>query len=145
VRRVPCDAQYIEALGYAVYNFATLEFNVAYIIERLEPGYLQEYISNEKTAGDVAKDLAQAKQRAEAQGHTAAAELRDIYNAFVDLKNRRNKLLHANPTTAPSGAQQLHYLALSIAWDLDAVHQSATDFAAAAEKANSLLYGVLRA
>jgi hypothetical protein len=70
----------------------------------------------------VAKDLAQAKQRAEAQGHTAAAELRDIYNAFVDLKNRRNKLLHANPTTASSGAQQLHYLAL-----IDAVRQSATN------------------
>jgi hypothetical protein len=48
VRRFQCDEQYIEALGRAVFSFAALEYNVAYIIERLEPGYLLKYISQKK-------------------------------------------------------------------------------------------------
>jgi hypothetical protein len=141
--RIQCDANYIEALGRAVYNFAMLEFDVAYIIERLEPGYLRKYVSQRKTAGSVAKDFAEAIVRA--HGHAAAAELPDIYNAFVDLKDRRNELLHANPNTAPDGTQALYYQADQIAWELDLVRQAATDFAAAADKANSLLYGALKA
>jgi hypothetical protein len=33
VCRFPCDEQYIEALGRAVYNFAMLEYHIAHIIE----------------------------------------------------------------------------------------------------------------
>jgi hypothetical protein len=142
VRRFQCDAQYIEALGLAVYNFAMLEYNVAYIIERLKPGYMREYISQKKTAGSVANDFAQALERA--KGHAAEADLTAIYNLFVGLKVRREKLLHANPGTAADGVQVLRYQADSIAWDLDAVSKAATDFAVAATEANSLLYGALR-
>jgi hypothetical protein len=38
---------------------------------------------------------------AERLGHAAEAELTAISNAFATLKERRNKLLHANPRTAP--------------------------------------------
>ena len=143
MRRYQCDARYIEALGFAVWNFAIFEYNVANIIERLRAGYLLEYISQQKTAGIVANDFAQAIARA--QGHAAAAELLDIYKEFRDLKDRRNKLLHANPMTAPDGTQVLRFQARDIAWDLDTVRQAATDFEAAAEKAGSLLHGALRA
>jgi hypothetical protein len=66
----------------------------------------------------VAQDFAQALQRA--KGHAAKAELAAVYNTFDALKDRRDRLLHANPMTA------------------------ATDFADAAERANSLLYGALK-
>jgi hypothetical protein len=134
VRRFQCDEQYIEALGRAVFNFALLEHNVIWIIERrLKPGYLSEYISQEKTAGRVAKDFAEA-----AKGHAEEAELTAFHSVFVDLKNRRNRLLHAKPGTAPSGSSQLYYP--TIAWGLHDVRKAATDFADAAEKAARLLW-----
>jgi hypothetical protein len=123
VDRYPCDAKYIEALGPAVFNFGILENSITGIIERLEQGYLNKYVSQKKTAGKVAKDFAQAIGRA--QGHVAAAELTDIYNTFVGLKDRRDKLLHANPGIAADGAQQMFYGAGSIAWDLEAVREAA--------------------
>jgi hypothetical protein len=144
VRRYQCDPQYIEALGYAVFSFAILEYNIANIIERFRPGYVREYISQEKTAGTVANDFDQAIVE-QAKGHAAEAELLDISKAFRDLKNRRNKLLHANPLTAPDGAQVLRHQALDILWDLETVCQAAKDFEDAAVKAGSLLHGALRA
>ena len=143
MRRYQCDPQYIEALGYAVFNFAILEYSIANIIERLRRGYVWEYISQEKPAGRVAKDFAQAIEQA--KGHAAEAELTAICHTFDALKNRRNKLLHANPLTGPGGAPALRHQARDILWDLNTVRQAATDFAAAAAKAGSLLHGALRA
>ncbi len=143
MRRFQCDEQYIEALGRAALNFAVLEYSVAHIIEGLQPGYLREYISQRKTARRVAEDFAQAIERA--KGDAAEAELTAIYNTFDALKDRRDKLLHANPMTAPDGAQVLRHQARDILWDLNTVRQAATDFAAAAEKAGRLLHGALRA
>jgi hypothetical protein len=125
-----------------VYNFAMLEYHIAHIIERLKPGYLQEYISQKKMAGDVAKDFVEEIGRAK---HAAETKLTAIYNTFVDLKDRRNQLLHANPGTAPGGAQELRYQQADIAWDLDTVCKAATDFEAAAVRAIELLHGALSA
>jgi molecular chaperone GrpE (heat shock protein) len=101
MRGYPCDEQYIEALGRAVFNFAILEYTVAYIIERLEPDYLREYISKKKTATRVAQDFAQALQRA--KEHAAEAELTAFQSVFVDLKDRRDRLLRW--CAAPSGTR----------------------------------------
>jgi hypothetical protein len=37
--RISVDPEYTCALGYAIYCFSSLEWNVAWIIERLDPGY----------------------------------------------------------------------------------------------------------
>ena len=135
-----CDPEYIKALGRAVYNFAVLEISVVWIIERFEPGYFQKYTSKKRTAGTVAQDFANVIARA--QGHGAAAELSDINKKFADLKNKRDKLLHANPALFVIDGQAshgLHYQAHDLWWDKLAVHQAAADFAAAAEEANRLL------
>jgi hypothetical protein len=132
----PCDPEYIEALGHAVYNFAWLEYNVVWVVELLEPSYWGEYVSKAKSAGDVAKDLERAIHD-RAKGHVAEAELRDISKTFSDLKVRRNKLLHATPIVASDG-RRLHHLAQDIAWGVDKVRQASTDFAAAAESAQAV-------
>ena len=126
MRRYQCDPQYIEALGYAVFNFAILEYSIANIIERLRRGYVWEYISQEKPAGRVAKDFAQAIEQA--KGHAAEAELTAISKIFGDLKERRNKLLHGNPAIFVDGEQVshgLHYQAHDIWWDKLTVRQAA--------------------
>jgi hypothetical protein len=140
VNRFNCDPQYIEALGRAVYNFAILELNIVYIIDRLESGYATQYFSGKKTAGQLANDFDGAVKGA--SGHLAETELLDLSKAFRDLKVSRDKLLHAKPVTAPGGTQQLHYP--NIAWDLDSVRKAATDFAEASTKANKLFHGPLK-
>jgi hypothetical protein len=60
---------------------------------------VSEYTSQGETAGRVAKDFAEA-----AKGHAEEEELTAFHSVFVDLKDRRNRLLHANPGAAPSGS-----------------------------------------
>jgi len=134
----PRDPEYVEALGRAVYNFAYLEWAIVNIIERLEPGYVYEYLSQKKTAGKVAYDLDKAIRRA--KGHAAEAALTALHKKFVGLRDRRDKLLHANPMAAPDGAPQLRYQARDIAWDLDTVLKAATKFSEAANTAVHLYY-----
>jgi hypothetical protein len=135
------DPEYVEGLGRAVYNFAYLEWAIVNIIERLEPGYVHEYVSQKKTTGKVAHDLDKAIRRA--KGHAAETPLTDLHKTFVGLKDRRDKLLHASPMTAPDGAPQLRYQAHDIAWDLDTVIKAATKFSQAANAAVHLYYGAL--
>jgi len=132
----PCDPEYIEALGHAVYNFAWLEHNVVWVIELLEPDYWREYVSKEKSAGTVAKDLDQAIND-RAKGHVAEVELLDLSKTFRKLKYLRDKLLHATPIAASDG-RRLHHVAHDVAWGVDRVRQASTDFAAAADSAHAV-------
>jgi len=119
-----------------VFNFAVLEYNVVWIIERrLKPGYLQEYASPGKTAGMVAQDLARW-----AKGSAEEAQLIALHSTFVGLKDLRNQLLHGNPAAAPSGEPQLWHFEIGL-WDFERVQQAARDFEDAALRANSLLHG----
>jgi hypothetical protein len=138
-----CDAEYIKALGRAVFNFAVLEITVVWIMEYFKGGYFGEYSAQEKTAGTLAREFTELAQHA--KGH-AAAELTAISEGFVHLKERRNKLLHANPAILVIDGQSthgLHYQAQDISWDIDTVRQTAVEFAAAAEKANVLLKNLI--
>jgi hypothetical protein len=135
-----CDPEYIKALGRAVFNFAVLESFVVWIIARFNSSYLSECTSNEKTAGHVARDFADVVRGA--KGHTADAELTALSKIFSDLKERRNKLLHGNPALFVYEGRVsygLHHQARDIWWDVHTVWQAATDFAAAAERAQRLL------
>jgi hypothetical protein len=155
-----CDPEYLKALGRAVYNFAVLEITVVWIIERFRRGYFSEYAgAKNKTAGIVAKDFAEVARQVkmgaaeaelaknfpdaqQAKRHAAEAELTAISKTFSDLKERRNKLLHANPAIFVVDGQVsngLHYPAHDIWWNIHTVGQAAADFAAAAEEANRVL------
>jgi hypothetical protein len=139
-----CDPEYIKALGRAVYNFAVLEISVVWIMEHFKPGYLGEYGSQEKTAGTLAREFTEVTRHE--KGHAAAAELTANSKSFGDLKERRNKLLHANPAIMVIDGQLshgLHYQAQDILWDIHTVRQAAVDFAAAAEQANVLLKNLI--
>jgi hypothetical protein len=139
-----CDPEYIEALGRAVYNFAVLEISVVWIVEHFKPGYLGEYGAQEKTAGTLAGEFTEVTQLT--KGHAAVADLTANSESFALLKERRNKLLHANPAILMIDGQLshgLHHQAQDILWDIGTVRQAAVDFAAAAEKANILLKNLI--
>jgi methylphosphotriester-DNA--protein-cysteine methyltransferase len=109
---------------------------VIWIIEKLEPNYWGDYVSNEKTAGAVANDLDRAIEE-RAKGNATEARLREISQEFRRLKYLRDKLLHATPIVASDG-RRLHHIARDIAWNLDEVRKAATDFATAAESAHAM-------
>lgn len=96
------DDAYAQALGRALWAFATLEWNSAHSCEKIRPGYLNNL--KKKTAGKIADDLIELVRTARPtvwMSHEAACR------EFKDLVDLRNRIMHGRPGTAPNGDQRL--------------------------------------
>jgi hypothetical protein len=73
---------------------------------------------------------------------TLLSRLRALSDRFSILVDRRNELLHANPSTAPGDEQRLHFVGKmgNIDWPLDDVITVTQDFEAASLEANELFH-----
>ncbi len=96
--RIPYDCGYVGEIGRAVYFFAYYEWCVVWVIEALDPGFLQRYTRDRAmTAGMVGSHLkGLLKSRAELARREDLAELHRIFDGLV---RRRNALVHASPIT----------------------------------------------
>jgi hypothetical protein len=139
-RRIPVDPEYAYALGYAIYCFCYLEWEVAWIIERLDPGYIRN--NRGKTAGKFARDLGDRIGKATGLEAPLLARLLIFSGRFGALAKRRNALLHANPFTAHDSEQRLRYSgkAGEIDWKLDDIIAVTKNFESASLEANELLH-----
>ena len=99
--RFPCDDEYLRTLGRALYNFSVLEYAVLWIIETIEPGYMQKYRKEGLSAGQIATQF--ISSTASVQDTALRVKLSLMAARFQSLKNSRNDLLHANPAAWPSG------------------------------------------
>ena len=59
--RIPVEERYLSALGRATYNFAYLEWQIVWIINVLDPDYVNSVRG--KTAGCIAKDFQRVVER----------------------------------------------------------------------------------
>lgn len=137
--RQPLKSDYAEALGWAVYCFTILEWNVVWSCERIRPGSLRTILDDELTAGRIAKrflDLSRNMPKSRER-----AEIEDAARQFAGLINLRNNIVHGKPCTGPNGDARLsHENVLEIA-DL---HSAADAFSACSTKINGILHGFLK-
>jgi hypothetical protein len=138
-KRSPVKTDYLEALGYLAYCFASCEWQVAWCCERIKPGSLREITGGEMTAGQIAhffKDIARNMPRS-----SEREQLKELAQTFIALAEKRNDILHAKPCTGPSGEARLSSDKVLEIADLE---DAADSLAECAGKLNALFYGYLQ-
>jgi len=141
--RIPFDIQYVQELGAATYIFSYLEWGVVCCIERFEAGYA----SNPKkgTAGNIAEKFVAVVKNSTTLTPDARVAAEAASNKFLSLIGDRNRLIHGNPYTSASGAQQLLYNGKSgwKEWSIVEIQAVAKQFEDLAIEVNSLLHNYL--
>lgn len=134
----PIKPDYTHALGLATFCFAICEWNAVYCAERIKPGSLNSFVTDELTAGkiskkllDLARNMPPIKERAEI---IAAAQ------AFSDIVPLRNSILHGKPCTGSNGNARLSGSNVIEIPDLEC---AADAFSACSIELNRLLHGFL--
>lgn len=135
--RIPCDPEYISALGLAALAFARLEWDAVWCCERLMPGYINTIEAKKKTAGTIAKDMENLFLRV-SDAHLAS-KIGSYATEFKDVVLERNGLLHGKPGTAQNGSQRLFRHGGE--WTIEAVNRFSDRCVRAGEPLNALLYG----
>lgn len=141
--RIPLTEAYAEALGRAVYSFCYLEWEVVWIIECLEPGFVNEVTG--LTAGQIANRFIDETNKPHALEATLALRLSDFAECFKRLVDSRNALVHGNPYTAENGEQRLGYSGKRgrVEWPLSEIVSVTSKFEQAALEAGHILHGSL--
>jgi hypothetical protein len=101
----PVDEGYAALVGHATYAWTYLEWQIVSVGEKIAPGFL--YTVANETAGSTGNILVK-EVRSFAGDAALTAELAALADAFLVLRKRRNRLLHAHPVTL-HGKQRLHY------------------------------------
>jgi uncharacterized membrane protein len=135
---IPVDADYLHAIGMAVYTFATLEWDAVWCCLRLDPASLPNLAK--MTAGQITSDL--VRLAATRPTSAEADELRAAAAECKRLVDVRNAIIHANPGTAPDGAQRLFRQGTN--WSIAALNDASDEFTRCASRLNAILYGYLK-
>lgn len=139
IPRIPVEDEYLIALGRATYNFTYLEWGIVWLTEILNPGFLAR--AESMTAGQIAREFEQQVDKLD-ENIQDKNYLNQLASTFLNLKNKRNELLHGNPYTAENGEQRLLYSSASTRqdWTISEIVEVARSFEDAAIKAGSLLH-----
>nr|WP_288256503.1 hypothetical protein [uncultured Pseudomonas sp.] len=137
--RSPVKLDYIEALGRATYTFASLEWQVVWCAEKIQPSSIRKIVDKEMTAGTIAnffvnvvRNMPKIPER---------EELAILAARFMELVKVRNNIIHGKPCTGPNGESRLSGNKVIEIPDLE---QAADDFVECGGKLNSLYYGFLK-
>jgi hypothetical protein len=108
--QIPVDRDYAELLGRAVYSFSYYEWQVACILEKLCPGFLNEFTAKPPmTAGRLSGRFSEILKNAHTLPPDQRQRLTEVQQKFAGLVGLRDQLIHGHPYTATGGAQQLNY------------------------------------
>ena len=147
--RTPYNEKYVKSLGLAVYLFASYEWNIIYIIERLEPGFVTEYCrENPMTSWKVWKRLEKALEQDTGCHSVDKIEMESCCKEFNTLRIKRNALIHAHPITDIDGAQILNYqgkISRSISdkkWKIEDIEEFIEEICPARSRANKIQHGL---
>jgi hypothetical protein len=139
-KRQAVKSDYIEALGMAVWSFASLEWQVVRCCEKIRPGSsVAKSVRARMTAGDISKHFSNLVRNMPAS--TEREALRELAVRFDGLVDKRNLIVHGKPCTGPTDESRLSSSAgvLEIA-ELEA---AADDFASCSSQLNKVFYGFL--
>ena len=138
--KIAVDADYVSALGLAVYAFATLEWRAIQCCERIAPGSIDAL--DDRTAGHVADTLRRLVAEAlpdSPEQQALEATARD-FQAFT---RTRNNLVHAKPGSTGDGSQRL--FRDGDPWTIEEMNAVADAFTACALRLETFLDGLLAA
>jgi hypothetical protein len=136
---IPADNAYTYALGLATYAFARCEWQVVWCCEKINPGTINKIVSDEMTAGKIAKHFINTVRNMPQS--KACEELAAAANEFKSLVDERNRIIHGKPCTAPNGEQRLSFRGIIELADLE---KAADSFTVCSGKLNSIFYGFLQ-
>lgn len=136
---IPVDASYINALGLVAYAFARCEWQVVWCCEKVKSGSASKIVSEEMTAGQIAKYFANIVRKM--PNSRERKELSSLAGEFFTLVDKRNGIMHGKPCTAPNGEQRLSGKGIIEISDLE---NAADAFVVHGRKLNSLFYGFLQ-
>jgi hypothetical protein len=135
--------EYLQAIGRLLWNFSLLEWDVVYLIVKLN-GDDWSKAKLEETSATIAKSFERSLEDAVS---TLPPEFLERLRSVAKLYKRdileRNGLLHAHPYTAATGAQQLggtDRLATLREWSLERLQSTAFQIANHQRQANALLH-----
>lgn len=148
--RVPFDEDYVRLVGTAVYLFAYYEWAIIYIVDRLEPGFVNEYCRNKPMmSGQVRQRLKKAVASYRGNQGVTKADIECCSDEFANLIQKRNALIHAHPITDVDGAQILNYQSMptrpiaDMKWDAVDIENFVEEVDSAACRANELLHSIV--
>jgi len=135
--------EYLQAIGQVVWYFALLEWNVAYLIVKLN-GDDWSKAKLEETSATIAKSFERSIENAVSTlSPEFLVRFRSVAKLYRSDIGERNGLLHVHPYTAASGAQQLggtDRLATMREWTLERLQSTASQIANHQRQANALLH-----
>jgi len=134
----PIDPEYVQELGVALFCFSICEWNAVYCAERIKPGSLKKLMSDESTAGKIARklgNLVESMPRCPEK-----AELKLATQQFSDVVELRNRLIHAKPCTNPGGKARL---SASRIYEINDLKEASDKFSTCSIELNRLLHGFL--
>ena len=146
--RVPFDDDYVKLVGTAVYLFSYYEWAIIYVVERLEPGFVDEYCRKHRsgmTSGTVFTRFMNAVEHYAGDKGVEKTELKCCELTFDHLVQKRNLLIHAHPITDDGGAQILNYPASpakqisDMKWDVASLQEFIHEVDAAACQIGKML------
>lgn len=137
--RSPVKLDYIEALGRAIYTFASLEWQVVWCAEKIQPSSIRKIVDKEMTAGTIANFFINAVRNMPKIPEREELEL--LATRFMELVKVRNNIIHGKPCTGPNGESRLSGKKVIEIPDLE---QAADDFVECGIKLNSLYYDFLK-
>jgi hypothetical protein len=137
--RSPLKADYVDALGRAAYTFANCEWQVVWSCEKISPGALQNIVSDELTAGMIAKKFTDLCRNMPKSDEREALE--KIAKQFTALVKIRNRILHGKPCTGPNGEARLSGPGVI---EIPELEEAADEFTQCSVELNDLFYGFLQ-
>ena len=111
--RIPFDEIYVKLIGQAVYTFSYYEWQIIYLVEQLQPGFVKAYSrpcgKPPMASYRVFEAFEAALKEAPSDFDGNKEAFKACMNKFKNLIPRRNALIHAHPITDINGAQVLNY------------------------------------
>lgn len=136
------DSTYARLLGYAAWTWAILEWDITYLIDVLQPKYVND--SRDRESETVAADFAAIVQRPFACPRDVSDQLSGLAQRYADLVRKRHAMrfarpctLDGRPTLTYNGSARPAGLA-SINWTETAIMEAAKEFEVASIEANRL-------
>jgi hypothetical protein len=149
--RVTHDINYVANVGLATYVFAGYEGLMCEVLNFFVADF-RHYVAREKalTSGLIREKLLIVLQDEHTQYICVTKEqLEEVHDAFFDLIDRRNGLIHGRPATAPDGKSPvLNYQAfksgkyLDFMWSLEEVQRFTRDVSEAQYVVDAIRMGL---
>jgi hypothetical protein len=131
--RVPLDNPYANSLGWALFCFARLEWDIVWCCEKIKPGYINGL--GKKTAGNIAKDFVKLGRTLDPNRWAIASPIAQEFSGLVETRNR---IMHGKSGSNQAGEQRLFHGGLE--WTIAKIDDAADDITACQIKANNFLH-----